>query len=469
MVETALVSFANQAAFKCFSHNRPGGNMQPRTLTYITAVALFAALAVPVRLAAQAQQKNTQPPMYYIINLGQPLGSLTEPVGINNTGWITGASALTGATAIHAVAWVGTPLDLGTLGGPNSSVNWPIHATTGEIVGISENGQVNPYNEAFSCPNFFLGVPDGLVCRGFTWQNGVMTELPTLGGPDGYAASVNNKGEIVGWAENTFHDPTCVSTGTFPQVFQFEAVVWGPKIGQMTELKPFGTDPDSAATAINDKGQVAGISGLCSVAVGGASAEHALLWEKGQTVPINLGNIGGGAWNTPTAINNRGVVVGFGNTSGDQNAGFSPAGFIWTEGTGMVEIPPVSDDTNNIAFDINNNNQVVGQSAGGLEGARAFLYEGGTSYDLNALALPTSLNLVLAQGINDSGEISGTAIDQNGNQVGFLGVPVTNGSGRLPLEAKVPAKAQLSAEEVRQLMLKLPGLPGFLFKATGSK
>jgi hypothetical protein len=77
--------------------------------------------------------------------------------------------------------------------------------------------------------------------------------------------------------------------------------------------------------------------------------------------------------------------------------------------------------------------------------------------------------LVLAQGINDSGEISGTAIDQNGNQVGFLGVPVTNGSGRLPLEAKVPAKAQLSAEEVRQPMLKLSGLPGFLFRAMGSK
>jgi hypothetical protein len=77
--------------------------------------------------------------------------------------------------------------------------------------------------------------------------------------------------------------------------------------------------------------------------------------------------------------------------------------------------------------------------------------------------------LVLAQGINDSGEISGTAIDQNGNQVAFLGVPVTNGSGTLPLETKVPAKVQLSAEEVRQLMLKLPGLPGFLFRAMGSK
>jgi hypothetical protein len=46
---------------------------------------------------------------------------------------------------------------------------------------------------------------------------------------------------------------------------------------------------------------------------------------------------------------------------------------------------------------------------------------------------------------------------------------VTNGSGTLLLEAKVPEKAQLSAEEVRKLMLKLPGLPGFLFRAMGSK
>ena len=39
------------------------------------------------------------------------------------------------------------------------------------------------------------------------------------------------------------------------------------------------------------------------------SAKHAVLWQNG--VPIDLGNIGGDAWNTPTAINNQGTIIGF--------------------------------------------------------------------------------------------------------------------------------------------------------------
>ena len=35
-----------------------------------------------------------------------------------------------------------------------------------------------------------------------------------------------------------------------------------------------------AATAINDKGQVVGISGACGVAVGDVSAAHAVIWEN---------------------------------------------------------------------------------------------------------------------------------------------------------------------------------------------
>jgi len=47
--------------------------MQTRTLRYRAAFALFAALAVSGGVA-QTQQKTTQPPNYYVINLGDPLG-----------------------------------------------------------------------------------------------------------------------------------------------------------------------------------------------------------------------------------------------------------------------------------------------------------------------------------------------------------------------------------------------------------
>jgi probable HAF family extracellular repeat protein len=398
--------------------------MQLRIRIYFTAATLFMMIASTRSLQAQVEQKK-QPPKYYVFNLGSPLGGVPEPVGINDLGWISGGANLASNTSVHAALWVGVPIDLGTFGGPNSNVAWPNHSTKGEIAGIAETPDMNPLGEAWSCSAFFFGA-DGYICRGFAWQDGVMSELPTLGGYDGYAAGVNNQGRVVGWAENTVHDPTCSGS----QVLQFEAVIWGPRLNQMTQLPPLPPDPDSAATAINDKDQVVGISGLCSVAVGGASAEHALLWENG--VPVDLGNIGGQAWNTPVALNNRGQIVGFANTSGDENAPLSPTAFIWTKASGMKSIAPYATDTNDIAFDVNEKGQIVGQSFNANSGAsRAFFWQDNALSDLNTLVIqPTSLYLTLAQGINDAGEIAGTAIDTStGETVGFLAVPVFDGSG----------------------------------------
>jgi probable HAF family extracellular repeat protein len=421
--------------------------MQPRILTYLTAIALFPALAVPVRLS-QAQQKNNKPPKYHVLNLGAPLGGNAEGVGISNQGWVSGGANLPGNDVVNAELWIGTPIDLGTFGGPNSNVNWPNHTARGEIVGIAETAQPNPYGEPFSCFAFFpSATPTGDVCLGFAWQDGLMTPLPALaGGYDSYAAGVNNRGQVVGWAEDGVLDPTCNNAPPASQFLQFEAVIWGPKLTEMTQLPPFPGDPDSAATAINDRGQVIGISGLCSNAVGGASAEHALLWENGKL--INLGNIGGMAWNTPVALNNHGQIVGFANTSGDQNAGPSPTAFIWTQATGMQPLPLLNGDKNSIAFDINEKGQVVGQSAGandGPIGERAFFYENGMVLDLNALIQPdTSLYLTNAQGINDRGEIAGTAYDTNtGAFVAFVAVPAYGGeseagSSRVKSEGNSP-------------------------------
>ena len=72
-----------------------------------------------------------------------------------------------------------------------------------------------------------------------------MTKLPTLGGPNGYANMINNRGEMVGLAENNTQDPGC-------PVHQFEPVVW--ENGQIR-------DPYGVAAQINDNGQVVGASG----------------------------------------------------------------------------------------------------------------------------------------------------------------------------------------------------------------
>jgi probable HAF family extracellular repeat protein len=392
--------------------------MQSRILTYITAMALFSALLLPGWIA-EAEQKSQQQPRYYVFNLGAPLGGNAEPVGINNLGWISGGDNLTGNTEVNAELWVGSPLDLGTLGGPNSNISWPNHSTRGEIVGIAETAEMNPLGEAWSCSAFFFG-PDGYICNGFAWHDGVMTPLPPFpGGYNSYAAGVNNRGQVVGWAENGVHDPTCNNQPPVKQFLQFEAAIWGPGLTQMTQLPPYPGDPDSAATAINDLGQVIGISGLCSNAVGGMSAIHALLWENGR--PINLGNIGGQEWNTPISLNNNGQVVGFGN-----NALGNAQAFLWTEESRRMQaLPFVGDDNASVAYDINEKGQIVGISNGGTEpfGERAFLYENGKIMDLNGLVQNSSLYLLIAQGINDSGEIVGTAVDASGQQVGFLAVP----------------------------------------------
>ena len=197
---------------------------------------------------------------------------------INNLGDIAGFSNLAGNRMRHAALWQnGLLTDLGTLGGPNSSVAWAGQNESGTIVGFSQTVDADTLGESWSCAAFFpAATGTGRICLGFVWENGSLTAMPTLGGENSYATGVNDHGRVVGWAETRVHDPTCNA----PQVLQFRAVVWEPRSGSMRQLRPLPGDSASAATAINEGGQVVGISGDCDVAVGQFSARHAVLWER---------------------------------------------------------------------------------------------------------------------------------------------------------------------------------------------
>lgn len=406
--------------------------MRSKVSKHIMAIAAMSAfMSVALANGQQAKQSSR----YYVINLGEPGGGNSAGASsINNLGWIAGLSVQSGNANMNAELWVGIPINLGTLGGPNSAVAWPNKNNHGQIAGIAETADMNPLNEEWSCAqaNFYPFVT-GHICLGFLWEDGVMTALsPLAGGIDSYAAGINDEGEVVGWAENGLHDPTCNSTPPVNQILQFEAVAWGPKLGEMTRLSPLTSDPDSAATAVNDKGQIVGISGLCANAAGSTSAEHAVLWQNRYAPPIDLGNFDGGlAWNTPTALNNHGQVVGFGNQQGSPATAFNPIGFYWDRQRGIEPINPLSGDTNSWAWGINLRGQVVGQSFNVDSGAqRAFLYENGQLVDLNSLIQPnSSLQLLLANDINDQGEIAGFATDTvTGVNVAFLAVPASDGN-----------------------------------------
>jgi probable HAF family extracellular repeat protein len=275
-----------------------------------------------------------------------------------------------------------------------------------------------------------------------------MTPLPPFpGGYNSYATAANNLGEVVGWAENGVHDSTCVQTS---QVLQFRAVIWEPW-GEMRELPPLPNtgDTSTAATAINDRGQVVGISGICDVAVGRFSARHTVLWDRG--VPINLGSLGGVAWNTPTAINNQGTVVGFSDLPGDSDGAANYQAFIWTRSTGIQKLPLLPGETRGAAFGINERNQVVGLSRGPGIPSHATLWQGGTVTDLNTVTQSGAPHLIYANDINDRGEFTGEAFDTNsGTAPAYVATPthdrqqrVQRESGNRPQRLALPDKVRL--------------------------
>jgi probable HAF family extracellular repeat protein len=335
-------------------------------------------------------------------------GTSSQANSINNRGWAAGAANLAGDEFSHAVVWDhGQQIDLGKLGGQNSGVFWPVKGDNGVVAGISETAEENPLGELFSCafffPTDFTTRTSRPVCRGFRWQNGQMTALETLGGYDSYATGSNNAGQTVGWAETVVHDSTCVA----PQVLQFVAVVWGSD-GKAQALPPLPGDTTSAATAINDKGQIVGISGRCGIAVGGVSAAHAVIWENG--VPTDIGNLGGHQWNTPTAINNHGKVVGFSLLAG-QDGTRNYEAFVWTKEDGIRSLGKPAGDIRSAAFGINDKDQIVGLSRGGPFVFRALLWENGQMIDLNTRTVAGSPYLLYANDINDGGELAGQALD----------------------------------------------------------
>jgi probable HAF family extracellular repeat protein len=398
----------------------------------------FFSAAMALLLTCGAYAADSEHTLYRVINLGDPEGgSISQGTTNNQPGWVAGWSTQADFT-MHAELWRnGSAMSLGTLGDPtlNSAVAWPNRNDHGVIVGISETNELQPNGENWSCYLAVFFVGDGHVCRGFVWSDGIMSPLPTLGGDNGFATGVNNRDQIVGWAENNTHDPTCNEFTNTHQVLQFEAVmwVWDGDHYEAAALPPYPGDLDGAATAINQRGAVVGISGICDAAVGGGTAEHMVMWRDGQIL-MSLPTLGGTYWNTPMDINNRDDVAGFSDLPGDgptlAQANFHA--FFWSARpyscngktvTGTCDLGTLDPEGVSEALGVNDLDQVVGVS---FPIGHAFLWQNGTMTDLNKLVVPgTTLILTDAQDINDRGEITGQAIDPHtGATVAFEAIPV---------------------------------------------
>jgi probable HAF family extracellular repeat protein len=332
---------------------------------------------------------------YSITDLGTLGGTSTSTgAGVNDLGQATGSSGN------HAFLWDnGTMTDLGTLGG-SASYAYGLN-DAGQVV-----GQAKP--------------PSDDTYHAFLWEDGAMMDLGTLGGVLSGALHINCAGQAVG--------------GSWVVPYRAHATLWDQ--GAITDLGTLGGN-NSSASGINDAGQVVGQSDL--PAGGGA---HAFLWQDGQMT--DLGGLGDGD-SSAVAINNAGQVVGWAGLPSDQ--GFHAT--LWQDGVAM-DLGAIPDFQFSQARSINEAGQVVGdcQYSSTYALHHAFLYTDGAMYDLNDLVPADSgFELLLAESINNSGQIVGTGVNPDHQTRAFLLTPEDPTAGRANLRLNSVAAQRLAVSQ----------------------
>jgi probable HAF family extracellular repeat protein len=333
-----------------------------------------------------------------------PGGCSGFPIAINEHGVIVGVAddgvidPATGSPEIHAVVWRGTTItDLGTFGGANSlagAVN-----DRGQITGVAQNAEPDLFNFGN-----LIGLPSSTQWRGFLWEDGVMRDLGTLGGPDAAVTgdlALNERGQIAGisFTDEVINPVTGVPT--------LDSFLWNDGFVDLGTLGGTFTN----AFTINNRGQVSGYSD-----VAGDLEAHAFRWSKGRLQDLGtLGGFAGGGW-----INDAGVVIGASTTPGDT----AVRGVIW-RGRGIEELGALDGDDCSDAFVVNAKSQVIGPSfsCNGNESS-GYLWDDGVLLDLNAFVPPTSkLHVIVSKYINDRGMITGAGVLPNGDEHAVLFIP----------------------------------------------
>lgn len=167
---------------------------------------------------------------------------------------------------------------------------------------------------------------------------------------------------------------------------------------------PLGDQLSSTAFAINNLGQVVGVS-----YTGGIATQSGMLWENGQS--HFLSPLDGTRMSFATDINDRGQIVGY---SGNDPRGYDSKATLWYQG-GVTDLHQPG-QYNSFAYAINSDGKIVGS-----QGSIANIYDGvvlnrATSWDAvtgqnlgNYANIFTDHSYSLAYGINASGQVVGVS------------------------------------------------------------
>jgi probable HAF family extracellular repeat protein len=205
----------------------------------------------------------------------------------------------------------------------------------------------------------------------FLWESGELRDLGTLGGRHSFAWDINDTGKAVGGAQDAEGHT--------------RAVAW--EGGQIAALGELEGGASSFALAVNDRGQVVGFS------ESGDGGTHAVMWDGGRVV--DLGSLGGG-FSYAVDVNERGEVLAMSTTPTGHRA------FVWKDGE-RTEIGPEGALWSS-GFDLNDQGQVVGSAPRG-EPLRLDGYRWSPGGAVETFTLGGDVVIVAA--INEAGDAAG--------------------------------------------------------------